>query len=98
MFGRGVPSALALNCKTLFHHDFGWSGINNQYSWFPQRTKHTKTFVTKINLDSVVEWVNGLRRRAEDEIGGNVYARGVDHECVRGDTCLVKNYQITTCK
>ena len=53
--------------------------------------------MTKINLDSVVEWVNGLRRRAEDEIGGNVYARGVDHECVRRNTCFVRNDQITTC-
>ena len=62
-----------------------------------QGKKNVKTSVSKINLDSVVEWVNGLRRRAEDEIGGNVYARGVDHECVRRDTCFGQkrsNYNI----
>ena len=36
-----------------------------------------------IYLDGAVDWVNCLRGWAEDEIGGDVHARGVDYKSIR---------------
>ena len=39
--------------------------------------------MSSVYLDSVMERVNSLGGWAEDEIGGDVHARGVDYKSIR---------------